>query len=653
MKKISLIFALAVLAACNTDENTLPSEEAIRLKADITAMSRGVSMTQQDTKIESGQQVGLTIDGAKATHNNVAWTAGSDGELTNTGDPLYWGSGDVTIYAYHPYQHLWKIGNEVVYFSVYTDQSDAEGYLNSDLLWATKTASKTAAPVALNFVHKLAKINVKLTSSVVSDLSDATISICNVNLVCDFNPVTGSVVEYGDGNIGIIRAGITTTTAATASAIIVPQTIAAGKKFIQVELGGKYYYYNLPAEKTFASGNSYTYTLDIQNAVALSCTSTDIAQWTDEPISGVGEEETYRTITLSEPGTLSTALGSEIQDVTMLKINGPINGLDVKCLRQMLGAVEFEEAQRGKLTTLDLTDASIMGSEDVYYEDDNVSGHTSTNMITFYMFYKCANLETIMLPNNVTKIVSAAFRESKRLTYIAIPASVTEIGEYSFMACHNLTEMDIDASNAHFIFEDGVLYNKDKTVLYMCTIGKRNVTIPSSVKEIARFAFDGCEYISEIDIPDNVTSIGVSAFDMCGGLVKATIGSGVTSIGESAFWYCKKLKEIHVDESNTAFCSVDGVVYSKDMTTLVRCPQAKKQLIIPGCVTSVVKNALAAYVVDGEDIPVIYCHAATPFSLDNADLYESTTRKLYVPESSLEAYKEAWGKYFGGGVFAM
>ena len=101
MKKSKLLgwalIALANLSACTDNAgDVLAGENEIRLTSEITP-SRVTSLDYQSTQIVPGQEVGITITGAKAAHKNVAWRVGEDGVLTNTGDPVFWANEDVVL----------------------------------------------------------------------------------------------------------------------------------------------------------------------------------------------------------------------------------------------------------------------------------------------------------------------------------------------------------------------------------------------------------------------------------------------------------------------------------------------------------------------------------------------------------------------------
>ena len=118
------------------------------------------------------------------------------------------------------------------------------------------------------------------------------------------------------------------------------------------------------------------------------------------------------------------------------------------------------------------------------------------------------------------------------------------------------------------------------------------VTIPSkidgkSVTSIGEYAFGWCESLTSITIPNSVTSIGSSAFRGCKNLTSITIPNSVTSIDEDAFQWCTSLASINVDSGNVYYSSLNGVLYNKDKTELIRSPEGIKSITIPDSVTSI------------------------------------------------------------------
>lgn len=148
------------------------------------------------------------------------------------------------------------------------------------------------------------------------------------------------------------------------------------------------------------------------------------------------------------------------------------------------------------------------------------------------------------IPNSVTKIGDYAFTSCGGLTSVSIPDSVTSIGDLSFLTQNSLTGITVDALNPNYSSSNGVLFDKNKSVLIVYPAGKTGgYTIPDSVTSIGDFTFFGCTGLRTVLIPNSVTSLGDYAFSHCGGLTRIYIGSGVTSLGQGAFSDCVSLNQ--------------------------------------------------------------------------------------------------------------
>jgi hypothetical protein len=193
----------------------------------------------------------------------------------------------------------------------------------------------------------------------------------------------------------------------------------------------------------------------------------------------------------------------------------------------------------------------------------------SVNNIGNNAFFSCTSLTAVTIGSGVTTIGDDAFSRCTSLTNVTIPNNVTSIGVRAFSSCASLTSIDVDAANANYASVDGVLYNKAITYLIQCPGGKVGAIIPNSV-----------------------TTIGAGAFSRCTSLTTVTIGIGVTLIGTGTFYQCTSLTSIDVDAANAFYASVDGVLYNKAITTLIKCPGGKVGAItIPNSVTSIEDNA--------------------------------------------------------------
>ena len=149
-------------------------------------------------------------------------------------------------------------------------------------------------------------------------------------------------------------------------------------------------------------------------------------------------------------------------------------------------------------------------------------------------FGECKSLININIPNSVTTIGDSAFSWCESLTNINIPNSVTTIRDSAFWGCESLASITIPSSvvtiignpfyhwhgnlyneSKAFIYEDHVLFNKNKTILIAYRAKGTNYTIPNSVTTIGEYAFSDCDSLTNINIPNSVTTIRVHAFMYC------------------------------------------------------------------------------------------------------------------------------------------
>lgn len=180
-------------------------------------------------------------------------------------------------------------------------------------------------------------------------------------------------------------------------------------------------------------------------------------------------------------------------------------------------------------------------------------------------FKDCTNLTSVTFPNSVTSIGYAAFSDCCSLTSVTIGNRVTSIGGKAFSGCTELTAITVAALNSVYSSLDGVVFNKDQTLLILYPAGRAgSYTIPDGVSgvygESGCFmgfcwwfgAFSGCSKLTRITIPDSVTTIGDAAFEACTGLTNAAIGDSVTLIGRWAFSGCTSLTCVTIPSNVTS-----------------------------------------------------------------------------------------------------
>ena len=221
------------------------------------------------------------------------------------------------------------------------------------------------------------------------------------------------------------------------------------------------------------------------------------------------------------------------------------------------------EIENGKVTITDC-DTSLSGDivlpskiegkpvtsigDDAFYGCSRLTSITIPNSVTSigrFAFKDCKSLTSVTIPNGVTDFDWWAFAGCSSLKSITIPSSVTSIGYRAFDNCDKLNQINVDTANTVYSSENGVLFNKNKTELIRYPEGKADTSY---------------------SIPNSVTSIGIWAFDNC-----------------------DKLNQINVDTANTKFSSVNGVLFNKDKTELIRYPEGKTDTsyAIPNSVTSI------------------------------------------------------------------
>ena len=179
---------------------------------------------------------------------------------------------------------------------------------------------------------------------------------------------------------------------------------------------------------------------------------------------------------------------------------------------------------------------------------------TDTKVATVTGYDRSNKPTDVVIPNtikyggnySVTTIGKSAFYNCTSLASVNIPNSVTTIGGAAFASCTSLASVSVASDNPNYIGIDGVLFNKDKTMIVVYPAGKdgSEYTIPNSVTTIGEQAFWNCSSLASIDIPNSVTTIGEGAFTSCKSLASVNIGESVTTIGEGAFDDCDAITSV-------------------------------------------------------------------------------------------------------------
>ncbi len=168
------------------------------------------------------------------------------------------------------------------------------------------------------------------------------------------------------------------------------------------------------------------------------------------------------------------------------------------------------------------------------------SGHVDipTEVIHNDTLYKVTGLGTGIV---------TTFRYSPDLTSVFIPKEILLVNNAVFADCPNLESIVVEEGNVHQDSRDNcnaVIRNLYADRSPELVIGCKNTTIPNGVLSIGSYAFRGCKGLQEIEVPSSVTTIYQSAFYDCVSLKSVVLGENITSINDFAFYNCYNLEKV-------------------------------------------------------------------------------------------------------------
>ena len=181
-------------------------------------------------------------------------------------------------------------------------------------------------------------------------------------------------------------------------------------------------------------------------------------------------------------------------------------------------------------------------------------------VVDAYAFSDDTALTDLVLPEGLAEIGEFAFYGTGLRT-VALPDTVTSVGRYAFASCGQMEEFIWSASASGF--SAGLLSGNSEL---------RTVSLAEGITSVGAFALQGCSALTTLTVPDSVQSIGEGALSDMTGLKTLAIGRNVVSISPDALDGCSALETIGVQNGNTHYVSVDGVLYYTDRAGIVRYP---------------------------------------------------------------------------------
>ena len=418
----------------------------------------------------------LANNGNRGT--NVPHTFDEAAYKWNSAYDVYWKDDrtHVDIYGYYPYGTPTDVNAYT--FEVKKDQTKNNGdemgsYEASDFLWGKAAdVAPTEKVIRLPLRHKMSNARITLKEGE-GFAEGAWIELEKQVLV--LNTKRSSVIDLATGNVTATGEVAKTGTIPFCKdnefrAIVVPQTVEAGKVLFSITVDGMPYTFKKEEAFTYIAGKMHNFTIQVNKKEAsgqyeFKLIDESITAWENDMASHEATAKEYIVINVEKAGTLKECITAANKDYTQLqnlKITGEINAEDFYFMRD----------EMSRLQSLNLKEVKI----------EAVSGHKEYEIPSEAMQAK-KTLIHLVLPEKIVKIGNYAFYNCSSLTgSLCIPEGVEEIAPYAFSRCESLT------GSLHF---------------------------PSTLKSIGGDAFSYSSFTCELMFPSNLRYIGDYTFQYC------------------------------------------------------------------------------------------------------------------------------------------
>lgn len=568
MKKIfiSILAVVGMMTSCS-DEMSQAISFAEDLPINISAEYpvKGVSTRATDNGFVQGDAIGLFVvdynsdgtpgelvmkgnraDNVKFEYNGASWTANYQ---------LYWAnkSTPADFYGYYPFNSTMQSATEYT-FAVYTNQdgttADKANYEQSDFLWAkAEKVQPTTDAVQLTYKHLMAGITIQLQMGTGFDAAEwagleKTVLVDNVKNNGLINLQTGKVTLADGAEETSITPLIYNN---VWRAVVLPQTIAAGKRVLNITVDGKNYGLVKDEAVQYVGGKMHNFTITVNKNTAtgdytFELASDDIVAWVDDADMHDGLVRQYIIVDVNEPGTLSKVMayrGIEADKVTALKLTGTINGDDLAWVSE--NCTRLSEYNLAKVTLADGVLSNCRMSSIRHF----IFPEKSLKIIKNGCFADATNwvYQSINLPEGLETIEDCAFGDWNCPTLtgeLNLPSTLRYLNanfgnRAQFTGELLLPEGIIEATAPSGNFSGSLHFPESlKKVLggwgypnltgtlviprCMTVVGGfkgggfNHVEFHDGVTEISRSAFEGSNLQGELVLPPNVRKIGGVAF---------------------------------------------------------------------------------------------------------------------------------------------
>lgn len=420
----------------------------------------------------------------------------------------------------------------------------------------------------------------------------------------------------------------------------------------------------------------------------------------DKDITNISEEAFYGTgiTSIILPNSINKIGSYAFQDCWLLKsvilpnnitriplcaFDGCTNLTDVIIPNSVTSIGESAFGNCSSLTNIIIPDAVTDIGMEAFYDCNSITSITipkSVTTIRMYAFAQCKSLKSVycksttpptppydgsywgILSSTEAKIYVPASDDNSVIIAYKVATLWNPYADYIFEYDYENNEVVLEEplqmSNIYYTATAKV----QPRIAYIFsnewdqTTGNGVITLFGEVTTIGEGAFSNCSKLTSITIPNTVTTIGSDAFNHCTSLTSVNIPDGVTKIEIDAFCYCSSLTSITIPDSVTSIgdgafyqCySLTSVTISNGVTTIGdsafdRCTSLTS-VTIPNSVTSIGQSAFD----NCTNLTSVYCKPTTPPTGGNYMFNGNASgRKIYVPATSVEAYKSAnyWSGY--------
>lgn len=612
----------------------------------------------------------LVLKGNRADNVKFTFTGGS----WKANYQLYWGSKNTPadFYGYYPFNENMQSVTEYA-FSVYKNQdgttNNKSNYEQSDLLWAkAEKVEPTTDAVQLQYRHLMAGITIQLQMGTGFDASEwagleKVVLIDNVQTSATVNLQTGIPLPTSPEGEEVITPLFYNN---VWRAVVVPQTVAAGKRVISVTVDGKNYELKKQEAVQYVSGKMHNFTITVNKNTAtgeytFELTADDIVAWIDDADLHDGLVRQYVIVDVNEAGTLSRVMAYrsiEAENVTALKLQGNLNGDDLGWLREH--CTHLTDLNMSKVILQDgvLSNLGIPTMRHYVFPEKSVKTLANYCFVDAYGL----NYTTLNLPEGLETIEGFAFGDWNGPTLIGelhLPSTLRYLRS-------NLCNRSLFTGELHL--PEGIIEaaapsgNFSGSLHFPSSLQKVNggwgypnltgtVTIPRCMTEVAGFGGGGYDHVV---FHDGVTVIGWSAFEntkLSGELVlppncRKIDGHAFDNTRISRIIFNDELKQLNREYNfaNNPYL-MGTLTLPKNVASIPHacfrdCPGITG-LVIPENVVIIEDrafqgcNGIAGIVCEGEEPPLVVGDAFYGVNKDNFT--------VEVPKGCVEKYRNAEG----------